>query len=433
VGQFGSRKRFLCETLRFGLGDLCGLALYFTSYRKVRQGFRKERKSKLTHYRLAVGKVGLPRWFWQMKSRGISLLLLVFVVCGTLALCVFAQTQTDQDDDVIRVETDLTNLFFTATNKQKAFITNLREEDLRITEDGVPQKILTFQRETDRPLAIAFLIDVSASEERTLPQEKAAARAFIESVVKSSKDQAAIIPFTGSAFLEQGLTRDVLSIYRALERVEVATPAYLGSGRPISGIRSGPGMRATPPEGSTAIWDAVALTASEVLDAEPKGTTERAQDARGSGAARGRDQDQAQSQRRRAIILLTDGQDTSSRLLRSQAINSALETETVIYAIGIGDTKKFGLDRDALTAVAGGTGGRAFFPKRETDLRDAFAEIEQELRSQYLIAYSSTNKKRDGGYRQMQIEITNPELQKEQLKVRHRPGYFAKTQAGAAK
>ncbi len=138
-------------------------------------------------------------------------------------------------------------------------------------------------------------------------------------------------------------------------------------------------------------------------------------------------------QRRRAIILLTDGQDTSSRLLRSEAIKRALEAETVIYAIGIGDTKKYGMDRDALNAVATATGGRAFFPKRNTDLTAAFTEIEQELRSQYLIAYSSTNKNRNGAYRQMQIEITNPELQKEQLKLRHRPGYFAKPQAGAAR
>ena len=86
------------------------------------------------------------------------------------------------------------------------------------------------------------------------------------------------------------------------------------------------------------------------------------------------------------------------------------------------------MDHDALNAVATGTGGRAFFPKKDTDLTDAFKEIEQELRSQYLIAYSSTNKNRDGSYRQMRIEITNPELQKEQLKFRHRPGYFAKSQ-----
>jgi VWFA-related protein len=131
-------------------------------------------------------------------------------------------------------------------------------------------------------------------------------------------------------------------------------------------------------------------------------------------------------QRRRAIILLTDGYDTSSRLLRTDAINRALESETVIYAIGIGDNKAEGVDRDGLKAVADATGGRAFFPKRETDLKTAFAEIEQELRSQYLVAYSSSNKKRDGAYRQMRLEIVNSELKKEQLKLRYRPGYFAK-------
>ncbi len=328
---------------------------------------------------------------------------------GTTARDLSAQNPTDQDE-VIRVETDLTSIFFTATNRQNRYITTLREEDLRITEDGVAQTILTFQRETDRPLSIALLIDVSVSEERTLPQEKAAARAFIETVIQSSKDQAAIIPFTGSAFLEQDLTRDVLSIYRALERVEVATPAYLGSGRPISGIASGPGMKAVPREGTTAIWDALAVTSSEVLAPRK--------------AYKGPNQ-KAQNQRRRAIILLTDGQDTTSRLLRTEAINRALEAETVIYAIGIGDSKYEGIDKDALNAVAVSTGGRAFFPKRETDLKVAFSEIEQELRSQYLIAYSSTNKHRDGTYRQMRIDITNSELQREKLKLRYRPGYFA--------
>jgi VWFA-related protein len=132
------------------------------------------------------------------------------------------------------------------------------------------------------------------------------------------------------------------------------------------------------------------------------------------------------NQRRRAIILLTDGVDSSSRLSKSAAINRALEAETVIYAIGIGDSKYEGVNHGTLNDVATATGGRAFFPKRDTDLSAAFAEIEQELRSQYLIAYSSTNKMRDGKYRQMHIDITNPELQKEQLKLRHRPGYFAK-------
>jgi Ca-activated chloride channel homolog len=322
------------------------------------------------------------------------------VICLLCVTFISAQTPLDRDD-VIRVDTDLTNLPFTAADKQKRFITTLREEDVRVTEDGVPQKILVFERETDRPLSLAFLIDISGSEERTLSDEKAAARSFIETVIQSSKDEAAIIPFTGSAFLEQGLTRNVLSIYLALQRVDVALPAYLGSGPPIGGIASGPGMKAPPREGTTAIWDAIAVTASEVLA-------------------------KTEGQKRRAIILLTDGFDTTSRLLRSEAIERALAAETVIYAIGIGDRKQEGVNKDPLQAVAEGTGGRAFFPKKEADLRAAFAEIEQELRSQYLIAYSSSNKKRNGAYRQMHVEIANPILQKQQLKLRYRPGYFAK-------
>lgn len=336
----------------------------------------------------------------------LSSLLLLLAVFGIGARGIAAQTP-EEPDEVIRIETDVTNLPFTALDKQKRFITTLRQEDIRVFEDNVPQQLFTFQQETDRPLALALLIDVSASEERTLPAEKAAARSFIETVIQSRKDQAAVIPFTGSAFLEQPLTRDVLGIYRALERVEVAMPAYLGSGRAITGIVTGPGTRRDPREGSTAIWDAIALTSSEVLTrgAEPGQT------------------------RRRAIILLTDGQDTSSVLDIEQAINRALLAETVIYAIGIGDSKYQGVDRGSLRTVAERTGGRAFFPKKEEDLRQVFREIEHELRTQYLIAYSSSNKNRDGGYRQMRIDVVNPELKKERVTLRHRPGYFAKASA----
>jgi Ca-activated chloride channel homolog len=261
------------------------------------------------------------------------LLILVLFLCAPVLL-----SQTVDQDDVIRVETDVTNLPFTAMDKQRRFITTLRAEDLRVLEDGVPQKLFTFQQETDRPLAIAFLIDVSYSQESTLPDEKAAARTFIEKVIESNKDQVAIVPFTGLAYLEQPLTRDLLNVYRVLQRIEVAVPAYFGAGRPLTGIPTGPGLAAPPDEGTTAIWDAVALTSSNVL-------------ANAAGL------------RRRAIILLTNA---------------------------------------------------------------AFAEIERELRTQYLLAYSSTNKKRDGSYRKITIEITNPELKKEKLEIRHRPGYYAK-------
>jgi len=335
-----------------------------------------------------------------MNSKLLLPLIMLSLLCWSIDSGLVTQTSS-QDDDVIRVETDVTNLPFTASDKNNRFITTLGQSDIRVLEDGVEQQLFTFQRETDRPLSIAFLIDVSASEERTLPEEKRAARSFIESVIQSKKDQAAIIPFTGSAFLEQGLTRDVFAIYRALERVEVALPAYLGSGRPLTGITSRPGMKRPPQEGSTAIWEAIALTASEVLVKSPV-------------------------QRRRAIILLTDGRDTTSRLKASEAIDAALDAETVIYAIGIGDSKYEGVDHDVLRGIAERTGGRAFFPKKDVDLNSVFKEIEQELRTQYLIAYSSTNKNRNGAYRQIRIEVTNPKLQREQLKLRYRPGYFAK-------
>lgn len=324
--------------------------------------------------------------------------LIAFALIFCLNCTVFAQES--QDDDVIRIESDLTNLLFTATDKQGHFITTLRQEDVRLLEDGQAQQLFTFQRETNRPLSLAFLIDVSGSEERTLSQEKGAARTFIETILRSQQDQAAIIPFTDRAFLEQALTGNVIGIYQALERVDVAMPSYLGMGRPIAGISSGPGMR-FPREGSTAIWDAVTVTVSEILARAP-------------------------GKKRRAIILLTDGWDTSSRLARSSAIAQAIDAETVIYAIGIGDSRYDGVSKEPLRDVADGTGGRAFFPKSEADLKAAFGQIEQELRSQYLIAYSSTNKKRDGAYRRMQIEVTNPALMKDKLKLRYRPGYFAK-------
>ena len=185
----------------------------------------------------------------------ILFLVFVLVCCSPLSL-----SQTVDQDDVIRVETDVTNLPFTATDKQHQFVTTLRAEDVRVLEDGVPQTLFTFQRETDRPVAIAFLIDVSFSQESTLPAEKAAVRTFIEKVVQSNKDQVALIPFTGFAYLELPFTRDLLNVYRVLQTIEVAAPNYLGSGRPLTGIASGPGRPGPPQPASKAIWDAVTVT-----------------------------------------------------------------------------------------------------------------------------------------------------------------------------
>ena len=233
---------------------------------------------------------------------------------------------------------------------------------------------------------------------RSLPEQKAAVRTFVEKVVHSNRDQVALIPFTGLVYLEQPLTRDLLSVYSVLQTIEVGYPTYLGTGRPLGGISSGPGMAAPPDETNTAIWEAVALTSSKVL-------------ANAAGL------------RRRAIILLSDGLNNGSRISEKEAIDRVLAAEAVVYAIGIGSSR-YGMDRGALKDLAQRTGGRAFFPDKKFDLNAAFAEIEKELRTQYLIAYSSTNKKRDGSYRKITIEITNPDLKK--LDIRHRPGYYAK-------
>ena len=310
------------------------------------------------------------------------------------------------DEDIERVETDLTNVLFTAVDKSKRFVTSLKQEDIRVLEDGVPQQVFTFQRETDRPLSLAILIDVSASQERTLPEEKSAAQRFVDTVIRQQKDEVAVLTFTGEATLEQGLTGSVARIRRAIDRVEFTPPSgYVGGGvlvgtPPISGDNQ---ARAA----STAIWDAIWVTSREVL-AESSDKT------------------------RRAIILLSDGVDTSSRLKMSEAVDSALKSDAIIYAVGIGDSFSFdGVDEGSMRKIAERTGGRAYFPRNEDDLRVAFAQIQEELRSQYLIAYSPSNKSKDGSFRKVQIEVTNPELKKQNLRLTYRQGYFARSAVNA--
>jgi VWFA-related protein len=268
-----------------------------------------------------------------------------------------------QDDEVLRVETDLTNVLFTAVDRNKRFVTTLRQEDIRVTENGVPQEIFAFQRETDRPLSLAIVIDTSGSQERTLPEEKSAARAFVDAIVRPMKDEVAVLSFTGEATLELGLTGNVNRIRRAIDRVEFVPPSgYLGGGVTVGGTSP------TSPDNqsrasSTAIWEALWVTSDEVLAKESSDKT------------------------RRAIILLSDGIDTSStRVKMAEAVERAIKADAVIYAIGIGDNFYNGVDEGSLRKVSERTGGRAFFPRDEEDLRKAFAQIQQELRSQYLVA-----------------------------------------------
>jgi Ca-activated chloride channel homolog len=309
---------------------------------------------------------------------------------------------TLSSDEVVKIETNLTNIFFTAADKQKRFISTLKREDVRVFEDGAPQEIFTFQPNSDLPLSLAILIDTSGSEERTLPEEKAAARAFLESVMRPVKDEAAVVSFTGEVTLEQGLTGNIARLRRAIDQVEFVPPSgYIGGGVVVGGTPPISGTQQTL-AGSTAIWDAIWATSNELLSA-------------------------AAEHQRRAIILLTDGEDTISQVHMQDAITRALKADALIYAVGIGDRYSYGINEGALKKITEGTGGRAYFPRNERDLREAFAQIERDLREQYLIAYSSSNKNRDGSFRRVTLEIINPELRKENLRLNYRPGYFAKT------
>lgn len=307
-----------------------------------------------------------------------------------------------EDDEVIKIDTEVVNVLFTAQDKNRRLLTDLKQTDVRLIEDGQNQEIVSFSRQIDLPLSLTILIDTSASQERTLPEEKAAAVSFLESVIRPAKDEVAIVSFTGEATLEQGMTNNLTRLRRAIDRVEFVPPSgYVGGGvvvgtPPISG-------RNQATQGSTAIWDAIWVTAAEVLGPAPEKT-------------------------RRAIILLSDGVNTYGQKKLDDAVQAAQKSEAVIYAVGIGDNFYDGVDEGALRKISERTGGRAFFPRDEAELRQAFRLIQEEMRSQYLIAYEPTNQKRDGSYRKIEIQLANAEMQKQKVKLTHREGYFAKTE-----
>ncbi|MDH3492419.1 MAG: VWA domain-containing protein [Acidobacteriota bacterium] len=307
----------------------------------------------------------------------------------------------DQSDDVIEIDSEVVNVLFTAQDRKRKLVTTLKQEDVRILENGKQQEIVAFTRRVDLPLSLTILIDTSQSQVRTLPEEKEAAKSFLESVVRPSKDEVAVISFSGEATLEQGMTNNISRLRRAVDRVNFVPPAgYSGGGvvvgtPPVVGTRQQESM-------STAIWDAVWVTSEEILGPAPEGT-------------------------RRAIVLLTDGANTYGTKSLDDAVNAALKAEAVIYSIGIGDNFYRGVDKDALNKISENTGGKAFYPRDELELRKAFDQIQEEMRSQYLLAYEPIDQTQDGSYRKIEIQIANGVLSNENIKLTHREGYFAKS------
>ena len=318
------------------------------------------------------------------------------------------EEQKEVADEVITTETDLTNLLFTAVDKNKRLITIIQQQDIRVLEDGVPQQIFTFQRETDRPLSLAILVDVSRSQQLILDDEKEAARRFVNTVLHNPKDEIAVISFSGEAMVEQELTSRVSNVQNAIERIEVVLPpGYIGGGIVVNNPSASSSSNDDFRLGTTAIWDAVWAVSEELFINDQK-------------------------QRRRAIILITDGVDTSSRVKSEEAIKRAIAADAAVYTIGMGDDINFeGVKKSSLRKISEHTGGRAYFPRNDVELQASFSQIEQELRSQYLVAYAPSNKNRDGSYRKVEIEVINPELRKLKTKLNYRDGYIAKRTTAA--
>ncbi|MCB1022881.1 MAG: VWA domain-containing protein [Acidobacteria bacterium] len=307
-----------------------------------------------------------------------------------------------EDDEVINIDTEVVNVLFTAQDRQRRLLTNLQEGDVKLFENGEEQQLVAFARKVDLPLSLTILIDTSASQERTLPQEKDAAKSFLEAVVRPEKDEVAIVSFTGETTLEQGMTSNIARLRRAIDNVNFVPPSgYVGGGVVVgTPPLSGQNRNVT---GSTAIWDAIWVTSDEILGPSPDKT-------------------------RRAIVLLTDGVNTSGMTKFEEAVRATLKAEAVIYSIGIGDNYFDGVNRGALEKVSESTGGRAFFPRDEMELRASFKQIQEEMRSQYLLVYEPINQSRDGSYRKIDIQLANPNLVKEKVKLTHREGYFSKTE-----
>ncbi|MBI4854007.1 MAG: VWA domain-containing protein [Acidobacteria bacterium] len=305
-----------------------------------------------------------------------------------------ANKQEEQEDGVLKVSTDLVTVPLSVTDKKNRYITDLKVEDITLMEDGKAQEVFSFTKETDLPLTFALLIDISGSQELTLPAQREAALKFLEKVIRNDKDLAAVITFRKDVEMLQSLTSNVDQIRRTLNGIKfTGSTSSLGS-PPIGGSDFA----------GTSLYDAVYVTSDELL---------------------------AKEAGRRVIILLTDGRDTTSAYGIKQAIDRSLRSEVLVYAIGIEGRGQYGgnvfnqdVDKKTLQNMCEETGGRFFLPKNENEYFQAFRQIEDDLRQQYILSYSPSNDAQDGGFRNITIKINRKDGK--ELKVLSRRGYYAK-------
>jgi VWFA-related protein len=267
------------------------------------------------------------------------------------------------------------NVLFIATDKHGKFVRDLNQNDFSILDDHKPpQAILNFRKETDLPLHLGLLVDVSGSVDSRFGFEQEAATSFLEHTVRKGFDRVFVMGFNSHTQLAQDFTDDYSRLYWAVHK-----------------LHNG---------GGTALYDAIYRACKEKLV-----------------------KDRNERPVRKAIIIVSDGEDNQSEVTRAQAIEMAQRSEVIIYAISTDDSGLVLRGDKVLQQLAEATGGRAFFPFKMKDITHSFAAIEDELRSQYIVSYKPADFDADGRYRTIEISSSKKDLQ-----VRARKGYFAPQQ-----
>ncbi len=281
------------------------------------------------------------------------------------------------DDSVLTIKkrVDEVNVLFIATDKHGKFVRNLNEKDFAILDDHKPpQSIVNFRRETDLPIELGLLIDTSGSVRGRFDFEQDAAVTFLQNTIRPNFDKAFVVGFNGHSQMMQGFTDNTSLLSAAVHRMQDG--------------------------GGTALYDAIYRACHDNLI-----------------------KDHEDHPSRRAIVVVSDGEDNQSELTEGQAIEMAQRAEVIIYAISTDDSGLILRGDKVLQRIAEATGGRAFFPYKTKDMKNSFAAIEDELRSQYIISYHPADFEADGRYRPIEITALKKDLQ-----VRSRKGYYAPRQ-----
>ena len=309
----------------------------------------------------------------MFKDQGISRCFALLASTCLLASTSFALQQQQPGDTEIRVEVEAVNLLVSVINRQGRSVTDLKQENFRVLEDGQAQTITNFGIESKLPLSIALLIDTSASVRTKLDFEKQAATNFVFSVMRPG-DQTMVAEFDTGVTLVTDFTNRPTEIARRLK-----------------GLQAG---------GGTALLDAIFVVARDKLNV---------------------------SQRRNTVIVISDGADLDSTHSSREALDLVQKNNITVYAIG---TNRIGASGDRrgekiLEELAFRTGGRAFFPYSAEQLHHAFALIDEEMRSRYSLTYTPTRKEQDGKYRKIKVKL----VKAKNLVVKHRKGYYAPSKA----